>query len=55
MNNDKIWCSKCNRWITYYLHTYVVKLENWDLFCGYCDHWVGGMHDYYGWEIEKNV
>jgi hypothetical protein len=48
---DLVWCDGCQKYITYYLETRVIKLDNWDLLCIHCDTWIGGMKDFYGWEI----
>lgn len=48
---DLVWCNICQKYIDYHFETRVVKLVNWDLLCVHCDNWIGGMKDFYGWEI----
>ena len=49
--SELVWCEGCQKYICYYLETRVAKVKNWDLFCIHCDTWIGGMKDFYGWEI----
>jgi hypothetical protein len=55
METEKtVFCHGCQKYIIPLFETYVQKNERWDLVCLHCDNWIGGMKEYYGWEIDGN-
>lgn len=49
---ELVWCDRCKKYILWCGETKLIKLQHWDLFCIHCDNWIGGMKDFYGWEIQ---
>ena len=45
LNEKKLWCNRCNRWVDKYTETLVMDDE---VSCLICDNWLAGEWDCFG-------